>query len=94
MKVIERSKSGTAQRLSSQSRFGLILMLPTLIAVFGIVLVPLAKSLWLSFHRHDLARPQLDAFVGLDNYDRLLHNAHRLVLKGPSRRKEEAAAKK
>lgn len=26
--------------------------------------------------------------------DRLLHNAHRLVLKGPSRRKEEAAAKK
>ena len=26
--------------------------------------------------------------------DRLLHNAHKLVLKGPSRRKEEAAAKK
>lgn len=26
--------------------------------------------------------------------DRLLHNAHRLVLKGPSRRKEEPAAKK
>lgn len=26
--------------------------------------------------------------------DRLLHNAHRLVLKGPSRRKEEAAAEK
>ena len=26
--------------------------------------------------------------------DRLLHNAHRLMLKGPSRRKEEAAVKK
>jgi DNA replication protein DnaC len=25
--------------------------------------------------------------------DRLLHNAHRLVLKGPSRRKEEASVK-
>jgi multiple sugar transport system permease protein len=78
MKVIGRSKSGTAQRLSSQSRFGLILMLPTLIAVFGIVLMPLAKSLWLSFQQRDLARPQLDAFVGLDNYDRLLHNARYL----------------
>ena len=26
--------------------------------------------------------------------DRLLHNAHRLVLKGPSRRKEEASTEK
>ena len=63
---------------SSQSRFGLALTIPTLIAVFGIVLVPLFDSLVLSFHRHDLSRPQLDAFIGLGNYNRLLHDARYL----------------
>ncbi len=62
-------------RLSSQSRFGLTLILPTLIAISGIVLVPLVNSLTLSLHQRDLSRPQLDAFIGLENYSRLLHNA-------------------
>lgn len=78
MSVTEGAKSGTTWRLSSQGRFGLVLMLPTLIAIFGIVLVPLTKSLWLSFHQRDLARPYLDAFVGLDNYRQLLHNTRYL----------------
>jgi len=64
--------------LTPQSRFGLLLTLPTLIAVFGVVLVPLIKSVWLSFQQRDLARPQLDHFIGLDNYDSLLHNARYL----------------
>jgi ABC-type sugar transport system permease subunit len=65
-------------RLSSQSRFGLALILPALIAIFGVVLVPLVNSLSLSLHQKDLARPQFDAFIGLENYSQLLHNARYL----------------
>jgi DNA replication protein DnaC len=34
-----------------------------------------------------------DATVADAILDRILHNAHRIVIKGPSRRKEEATAK-
>jgi ABC-type sugar transport system permease subunit len=61
-------------RLSGQDLFGLVLTIPTLIAVSGIVLVPFVNSLVLSFHRRDLARPQFNAFIGLQNYERLIHD--------------------
>jgi ABC-type sugar transport system permease subunit len=60
--------------LGSRDLFGLALTIPTLIAVFGIVLVPLVDSLSLSFHRRDLARPQFNAYIGLENYERLLED--------------------
>ena len=61
-------------RWSSQDLFGWVLAIPTLIAVCGIVLVPFVDSLVLSFHRRDLARPQFDAFIGLENYERLIRD--------------------
>lgn len=51
---------------------GWILSIPALLAILGIVLVPLIQSLIQSFFQKDLARPQLDAFIGLLNYVDLL----------------------
>jgi ABC-type sugar transport system permease subunit len=62
-------------RLTSQDWFGLSLTLPTMIAIFSIVLLPFLTSLVMSFYQRDLSRPQLDAFVGLGNYIRLLGDA-------------------
>ncbi len=60
--------------LNSQKSLGLALTIPTLIAIFGVVLIPFFSSLWLSLQRRDIGRPQLDGFVGLGNYAKLLHD--------------------
>jgi len=60
--------------LNNQHWFGLLLTAPTLIAVFGIFLIPFVSSFWLSLQRRDLPRPQTDAFVGLENYALLLQD--------------------
>jgi multiple sugar transport system permease protein len=71
-----QGKTGLLQRinLSDQGWLGLVLTIPTLIAIFGTVLVPFVNSLWLSLHRRDIGRPQLDGFVGLGNYLKLLQD--------------------
>lgn len=61
--------------LSDQRELGLVLTIPTLIAIFGVVLVPFISSLILSLQRRDVGRPQLDGFVGLGNYLKLLQDA-------------------
>lgn len=57
---------------------GWILSIPALLAILGIVLVPLIESLVQSFFQKDLSRPQLDAFIGLANYVNLLKDARYL----------------
>jgi ABC-type sugar transport system permease subunit len=56
---------------AGERRFGLALAAPALIAIFAVTLIPLFNAFILSFQQRDLARPQNDAFVGLDNYIRL-----------------------
>lgn len=51
---------------------GLLLIMPAMLAILGVVLVPMLNSLWLSFQQHDLARPQEDAFIWFRNYADLL----------------------
>jgi multiple sugar transport system permease protein len=63
--------AGGGRYSSAERRFGLALATPALIAIFAVVLLPLVNALILSFQQRDLARPQNDAFVGLDNYIRL-----------------------
>ena len=60
--------------LNNQRGLGLLLTIPTLIAVFGVVLLPFFSSLWLSLQRRDIGRPQLDGFIGLGNYLHLLQD--------------------
>lgn len=60
--------------LNNQRGLGLALTIPTLIAIFGVVLIPFLNSLVLSLYRRDMGRPQMDAFVGLGNYIALLQD--------------------
>jgi ABC-type sugar transport system permease subunit len=53
---------------------GLLLVAPAMLAIFGVVLFPMFNSLWLSLQRHDLSRPQEDAFIWFRNYSDLLHD--------------------
>lgn len=73
---LEKSKGNILKRLrtllSGEGCFGILLAVPALLAVFILVFIPFINSLLLSFQRHDLARPQNDAFIGLGNYINLL----------------------
>lgn len=60
--------------LNDQRGLGLLLTVPALLAIFTVVLIPLVSSLLLSLQRRDVGRPQLDGFVGLDNYLKLLQD--------------------
>jgi ABC-type sugar transport system permease subunit len=60
--------------LNNRRWLGLFLIIPSLVAIFGIILVPFVNSLVLSLLRRDLSRPQMDAFIGLQNYLNLLQD--------------------
>lgn len=61
--------------MNDQRWLGLALTLPTLVAIFGVVLLPFFSSLVLSTWQYDIGRPQLNGFVGLQNYLNLLQDA-------------------
>ncbi len=65
MSTAQKDHSKASKR---EARFGLLLSTPALLAVFAVVLLPLLNALILSLQRHDLARPQNDAFIGIENY--------------------------
>jgi ABC-type sugar transport system permease subunit len=50
---------------------GLVLMAPTLLAIFWFLGIPLVYSLGLSFMRYSRRNPALNGFVGLGNYVKL-----------------------
>ena len=60
--------------LNNQAWLGLTLIVPTLVVVFGVVLIPFVSSSILSLYRRDLSRPHWDAFVALGNYLQLLQD--------------------
>lgn len=62
----------------NKNALGWMLSLPALLAILGIVLIPLIQSLFQSFQQLDLARPQLNGFIGLKNYFDLLSDARYL----------------
>jgi multiple sugar transport system permease protein len=68
----------TGANARDQARLGFSLSTPALLAIFAVILVPLISSLILSLQIKDLPRPQMDAFVGLGNYIKLLHDARYL----------------
>lgn len=64
--------------LNTPRYLGLILSVPSLVAIFGILLIPFVNSFTLSLYQKDLSRPHLDAFVGIGNYLKLLQDARYL----------------
>ena len=47
-----------------------LLLVPSLLLIFGLTIYPLCDSLWISLHRYSLLRPDR-SFIGLGNYQRL-----------------------
>jgi ABC-type sugar transport system permease subunit len=62
----------------NQKVLGWMMSTPALLAILGIILVPMIQSLWQSFLQKDLSRPQLNAFIGLLNYIDLFKDARYL----------------
>jgi multiple sugar transport system permease protein len=57
--------------------FGYGLLLPALAFALGMVVYPIARTLWMSVHNYNLSRPQrMNEFVGLGHYQALLHDEH------------------
>ena len=52
----------------------LFLLSPALALLVGIVAYPIARAVWLSFHRLEILRPDLSQYVGLENYRSLLQD--------------------
>ena len=57
-------------------RLGTLLVVPSLLIVFGFLIFPFLYSLALSFMNYDLARPQGNGFAGLSNYLRLTQDKY------------------
>lgn len=62
----------------NKGALGWVLSLPALLAILGIVLVPVIQSFFQSFQQYDLSRPQNNGYIGLLNYQNLLTDARYL----------------
>jgi ABC-type sugar transport system permease subunit len=60
------------RRRLSEASFGLWLNTPALAAILLLIGYPILYSLWISFHRYNLKRPNLFKFIWLENYWRIL----------------------
>ena len=68
-KARRRGQRATAQR---QTGFAWLLLAPSLLAVFGVILYPLYRTLLVSLFDVRSALDPAPAYVGLDNYTRVL----------------------
>src|SRR6266480_153401 len=57
-----------------ETRFALLLLVPSVIVVFGIVIYPILRTLYTSFYDVNSPFPGAYPFVGLDNYTSALGN--------------------
>src|SRR5690349_1346000 len=63
---------GLTGRAKAERKLGLLLCAPAVIVMLFVAGFPILYAFWLSLHRADLRFPQLDAWVGLDNYKSVL----------------------
>jgi multiple sugar transport system permease protein/N,N'-diacetylchitobiose transport system permease protein len=67
---------GTSWRARTrEARFAAVLLAPSLVVVFGIVIYPILRTLYTSFFAVDTPFPGSFPFVGLDNYKFALQQA-------------------
>ncbi|HOW92451.1 MAG TPA: sugar ABC transporter permease [Anaerolineaceae bacterium] len=59
----------------NERSLGWLMSMPALLAILGIILIPMIQSMAQSFQRLDLARPASNGFIGLANYANLLKDA-------------------
>jgi ABC-type sugar transport system permease subunit len=53
-----------------------LLMLPSLIIIFGLIGYPIIKAIWMSFFQMKLTRANLNSFIFLDNYKIILSDKY------------------
>jgi ABC-type sugar transport system permease subunit len=60
--------------MSSERNFGILLLLPTFLLLFSIILYPILYALYVSFCEWNYKRPgSIGRFIGLDNYIRNIY---------------------
>ncbi|GAB4573420.1 MAG: sugar ABC transporter permease [Anaerolineae bacterium] len=52
----------------NQTALAMLLIVPSLVLTLGLVLWPIVNTLIMSFHNINLARPERQEFIGLENY--------------------------
>ena len=62
------------RRSRGETRFAIALLLPAAIVVFGVVLYPVVRTLWMSFFDINSPMPGSYPFVGLQNYAKAFHD--------------------
>jgi multiple sugar transport system permease protein len=55
-----------------RKRRHLVLLIPVLVTVIVLIIIPLFVVIWLSLNKYTLVTPWKNAFVGLENYRRLM----------------------
>ncbi|MGQ9873128.1 carbohydrate ABC transporter permease [Leptodesmis sp.] len=61
---------------SQEQRTGIYLLLPAVIVLLVVFAYPIGRSIWLGFFAQNLGTELEPIFVGLDNYIRILGDAH------------------
>jgi len=59
-----------------ENRLGFLMVVPALVLMLVVAAYPLMKAIWLSMHSYNVKVPQDTAFIGLDNYTRILASPH------------------
>ena len=67
-----QQRKGLSDRAKAERRLAYMLCAPAVFVMIAVTAYPILDAVWLSLHRADLRFPQLDAWVGLDNYKSVL----------------------
>ncbi|MBC7462377.1 MAG: sugar ABC transporter permease [Thermoleophilia bacterium] len=59
-----------------ERRLGLLFVIPALLLMAVVAAYPVLNAFWLSLHRYNVKVPDDYAFIGLENYTRILASAH------------------
>jgi multiple sugar transport system permease protein len=59
-----------------ERRLGVLFVVPSLMLMAIVAAYPIMNAIWLSLHRYNVKVPDDYAFVGLDNYMRILSSPH------------------
>ncbi len=63
--------------LANERRLAWLLIVPSFVVVFALILLPMVRAFWMSLHRIDLKRPALGTpFIGLGNYINIVQDGY------------------
>jgi multiple sugar transport system permease protein len=69
------ARTGLTGRARAERKLGLMLATPAVVVMALVAGFPILYAVWLSLHRADLRFPQLNTWIGLDNYISVLSSS-------------------